>query len=135
MDFFGDIATRVFARVTGPLKLRFAVQPIIAILLGIRDGAHDARVGSRSFLYDLFHYPKEHKPLVKKAVRTLLVPMLVAIILDGVAQYLLFGWVRVSGAIVAGLTLMGLPYVIAREATNWIVSSRNRTSVSPSVKT
>jgi len=37
-----DNLKRVFARLTGPLNFRFVLQPLLAILLGIRDGLHDA---------------------------------------------------------------------------------------------
>jgi hypothetical protein len=63
-------------------------------------------------------------------LRTLLLPLVVATVLDGVAQYLLFGWIRISGAVVAGVLLMGLPYIITRALTNRIVSRRSRRAVS-----
>ena len=51
-------------------------------------------------------------------------PLVVAIVLDAIVQYLLFGWIRVSGAITTGIAVMGLPYVIARAVTSWIVFGR-----------
>ncbi|HEY7304137.1 MAG TPA: hypothetical protein VH601_08490 [Bryobacteraceae bacterium] len=135
MEPFENILERFFARLTGPLNLRFVLQPLMAILLGIRDGVHDAKAGKPPFLLDLFARPQNRKRQIQKALRSLLIPMLVAIILDGVVQYLLFGWVRIMGAVTIGVLIMGLPYVIARAVTNRVISWRNRTAVSTSVKT
>jgi hypothetical protein len=130
VDFLLNILNRVLARLTGPLKLRFILQPIMAILLGVRDGVNDAKAGRPPFLFGVFHDPKGHKHAIRTAVRSLLVPLVIATVLDGIAQYLLFGWIRISGALVAGALLMGLPYVVARALTNRIVSRRRRRSVS-----
>lgn len=130
MDFLLDVLNRVFARLTGPLNLRFILQPIMAIALGIRDGIRDAKSGTPPFVSAILADPKAHKAHIRKALRSLLVPLVVATVLDGISQYLLFGWIRVSGAVVMGATLMGLPYIVARALTNRIVSRRSRPSVS-----
>jgi hypothetical protein len=130
VDFLLNILNRVLARLTGPLKLRFILQPIMAILLGVRDGVNDAKAGRPPFLFSVLTDPKGHKHDIRKAMRSLLVPLVIATVLDGVAQYLLFGWIRISGALVVGAMLMGLPYVVARALTNRIVSRRRRRSVS-----
>lgn len=130
VDLLLNILDRVFARLTGPLKLRFILQPVMAILLGVRDGVSDAKAGRPPFLAALFADPKAHKPHIQTAFRSLLLPLVVATVLDGVAQYLLFGWIRISGAVLAGVMLMGLPYIIARALTNRIVSRRSRRAVS-----
>jgi Na+/H+-translocating membrane pyrophosphatase len=135
MDLLQEIMGRFLARLSGPLNFRFILQPVMAILLGIRDGLHDAKTGTPPVLLDLFEKPKGRKRQLRKALRNLLVPLLLAIVLDVVVQYLLFGWVRLIGAMTIGVMVMGLPYVIARTLTNWIVTWRNRTSVSTSVRT
>jgi hypothetical protein len=134
MEFPSDVMGRFIARLTGPLKGRFILQPIMAILLGIRHGVHDAKVGRLPILWDLFDRSKGHKPNLREALKTWLVPLVIATVLDGIVQYLMFGWVRLSGAVTAGVTLMALPYLIARAVTNRIVSWRNRTSVSSSIR-
>jgi hypothetical protein len=47
--FFEDL----WARLLGPGRLRFLVQPTAAILLGVRDGKRDSRVGRPAFLSGL----------------------------------------------------------------------------------
>jgi hypothetical protein len=124
MAFPWDIVDRVAARLAGPFSFRFVLQPIVAIVLGVRDGIRDGRQGTQSFLLDFLGNPHSRKPHLQQALRRLFLPPTVAIILDGLVQFLLFGWVRVSGAVTAGPVLMGLPYIIARAVTNWIVFRR-----------
>lgn len=135
MNPFENMVDRFLARLTGPLNFRFVLQPIVAIILGIRDGVRDAKAGTPPFLFDLFEKPKGRKRQIRKALRSLLVSLLIATFLDGVAQYLLFAHVRISGALTVGIMIMGLPYVIARAVTNWVISWRSRTSVSTSIRT
>jgi len=39
--------------ISGPGNLRFVVQPLIAIVLAIRDGRNDAKAGTPPYLYEL----------------------------------------------------------------------------------
>jgi hypothetical protein len=124
MAFPWDIVDRVAARLAGPFSFRFVLQPIVAIVLGVRDGIRDGRQGRPSFLLDFCRNPQRRKPHLQQVSRRLLLPLTVAIVLDGFVQFLLFGWIRVSGAVTAGPVLMGLPYIIARAVTSWIVCRR-----------
>ena len=55
--FFEDMV----ARLSGPGRFRFILQPLVAIMLGTRDGVKDARVGSCRFLWGLI-FRKELRP-------------------------------------------------------------------------
>jgi hypothetical protein len=118
-----DVFERLVARFTGPMNLRFVVQPVVATLLGIRDGVRDARKGQTPFLRDLWMRPEKRPSQLKKALERLVIPLAAAIILDGIVQYLMFRHVRLLGAVIVGTAIMGLPYSLAREITNRIVSS------------
>ena len=45
-DFFADL----FARLSGPGRMRFVLQPTVAIILGARGGVKDARAGLPPFI-------------------------------------------------------------------------------------
>ena len=60
------------------------------------------------------------------AIERLAIPLIIAILLDAVVQYILFRNVRVWGAVVVGTTLMGFPYLIAREISNRVASRIGR---------
>ena len=125
MDSLLPVFERFLARLTGPMHVRFIVQPIIAVILGIRAGIHDARQATPPFIWSLCTRPSGWKRQLKQAREHLVIPLVVAIVLDGIVQYLLFQRIRVLGAVVLGTILMGLPYSLARAFTNRIVSARH----------
>ena len=59
--FFQDI----LARLSGPGRLRFIVQPTVAILLGARSGIKDARDGHPPFLWALAFHGKRRLELLR----------------------------------------------------------------------
>jgi len=121
-----SVFERFIARLTGPMHVRFIVQPAMAILLGIRDGIHDARERRRPFLWNLCTRPERRKEELKMALERLAIPLIIAVFLDAVVQYILFRNVRAWGAVVVGTTLMGFPYLIAREISNRVASRIGR---------
>ena len=127
-QFFGDM----LARLQGPGRLRFILQPTVAILLGIRDGKKDARAGAVPFLWGLMFH-KELRPLLLKRMFTSLRNIVaIAILLDLVSQYLIFHLVRPGAALVLGPVLIALPYSCARALSNRIVNHRATADPNPS---
>lgn len=112
-------------RITGPMNFRFIMQPMAAILMGIRDGKLDAKAGTPPFVLDLFMTPHHRERHIKSAFATLLKPIIISIILDSIAQYLIFKHIDAVGAIVVGTFIMGVPYALARGITNRILRKRN----------
>jgi hypothetical protein len=113
---------RAIARISGPMSIRFIFQPAMAIVLGVRDGLHDAREGHTPFLWDLYTHPGDRRARMWKAFDRLALPLGIAIVLDAVVQYMLFERIHMLGAILVGTVVLGVPYSLAREATNRIVS-------------
>jgi hypothetical protein len=127
MDSSIAVLERFIDRLTGPMHVRFIVQPVMAIILGIRDGVRDAKEGRTPIIWDLCTRPEGRARKLKEVLVRLLIPLIVAIVLDAVVQYMLFQRVRVLGAVAVGTVIMGLPYSIARGITNRIASTRIHT--------
>src|SRR5512139_479266 len=105
-------------RFTGPGRLRFILQPSIAILIGLRGGLADARAGRPAYLYGLLLGGGNRRDLVRSgwaAVRDLVA---MGIVLDAVAQLLIYRQVHPGAALVIGPVLIGFPYAMARALTN-----------------
>jgi hypothetical protein len=122
--FLANVVDNAIARLTGPMSFRFILQPAFAVFLGIRDGLMDAKAGTPPFIADLVFNPGTRKRSLKAAFHRLLTPIIVATVLDAIAQYLIFKHVRPLAALVVGTFVMGLPYAAARGVTNRIVSAR-----------
>ncbi len=123
---FQTVVERVIARVTGPLSLRFVLQPAMAILLGIRDGRLDARAGAPPFGWALVFKKGSRGAAIKSALHALLVPIVVGRVMVAVAQYLIFHQVRPGFALLVGTLVMGLPYVAARGISNRIITAMKK---------
>lgn len=112
--FFSDIAPRF----TGPGRLRFLFQPLIALLLGARDGRADARAGRVPYLWGLVSRSGERRELLRSAAHSIVNLVLVAVLLDAVSQWLIFRVVSPGAALVIGPILISAPYAIARSLVN-----------------
>jgi hypothetical protein len=123
---FAQFLEDLVARLTGPMHVRLILQPLVAIALGIRDGLKDARAGRPPFIMDLLVRPEARKRQLKRALQSLIKPLVIAIILDAVAQYLMFGTIYPGAAVFVGVVVMAVPYALARGLTNRIVSGRTR---------
>jgi hypothetical protein len=126
VNILQTIVERVIARMTGPLSMRFMLQPLVAILLGIRDGRLDAKAGNRPFVMEVIFHPVDRKKALQSALKSLLTPIVLGSVLDAVAQYLLFHQVRPFWAVVVGTLILGLPYSASRGLTNRIVTGMRK---------
>jgi hypothetical protein len=94
-EFLDDLPRRL----TGPGKMRFVFQPIVAITLGVMSRKREIA----SQLANLF---------------------LVSILLDVVAQWLILGVAHPAAALVVGPVLITVPFLTARAITNRLMQGR-----------
>ena len=105
-------------RFTGPGRFRFILQPSLAILIGLRGGIADARAGRLPYLYGLLTGGRDRKELVRSgwvAIRDLVA---MGIVLDAVAQLLIYRQVHPGAALVIGPVLICTPYAVMRALSN-----------------
>lgn len=114
LQFFEDLPQRL----TGPGRLRFIVQPAIAVVLGWRGGLDDARAGRPAYLSGLLMGGADRGVLLRSGLASIRTLLAAGIVLDAVAQFLIFGQVHPGAALVIGPILIGAPYAMARALTN-----------------
>lgn len=115
-QFFEDM----MARLSGPGRLRFVMQPVVAILLGTRDGVQDARVGLAPFLWGLVFRAEHRTQLLRSYYASVESLVAIAVLLDIIAQYLIFHNVHPGAALILGPVLISMPYALARAFANRI---------------
>jgi hypothetical protein len=121
--FFQDI----LARLSGPGRLRFLIQPTAAIILGSRGGIKDAMLGLPPFLWALIFHKERRGELLRSTVESIRNLVAIAIVLDLISQFLIFGEVRPGAALVVGPVLVGTPYALSRALANrWWRSKHQR---------
>src|SRR5215831_643812 len=116
--FFDDL----LARFSGPGRLRFLIQPCVAIVLGLRDGKADFRTQSPPFLIALLNSVHSRTAL-RSAIRSICDLVAVAVILDALCQFLIFRNIHPGAAVLVGPILITAPYAISRTLTSSVIAS------------
>jgi hypothetical protein len=116
-EFLEDIPKRL----TGPGRFRFVLQPLVAIILGLRSGLADARAGRPAYLYGVLLHPGLRRELVRTGFAAVANLLLMGILLDSVFQWVILGASYPGAALVVGPVLIVLPYSLSRALTNRLV--------------
>ncbi len=104
-------------RFTGPGRLRFILQPLLAIVLGVRGGLADAKDGTSPYLFSLLFHAHKRKGLLRSGMATIGPLLAMGILLDAVAQLLIYRRIHPGAALVIGPVLICIPYASARGLT------------------
>ncbi len=112
--FLDDIPKRL----TGPGRFRFILQPVIAIVLGVRNGLADARAGRPPYLYGVLFHRGLRRELVRTGFESVANLLLMGILLDAILQWIILGVSYPGPALVVGPTLIVGPYALARALSN-----------------
>jgi len=121
-EFLEDLPRRL----TGPGRFRFVLQPLVAILLGVRAGRGDARAGRPPYILAVIAHSHHRRQLLAEAARELANILLFGVLLDAVAQWLILGVWHPGATLVVGPVLIGLPYALARAIGNRVARQRSR---------
>jgi len=119
-QFFADL----WARLSGPGRLRFIFQPAAAVLLGVRDGKRDSRTGCPPFLSGLVFQRTHRRELWRSAIASVRDLVAIAIILDVISQILIFREIHPGAALILGPVLIATPYSISRALANRFIGGR-----------
>jgi hypothetical protein len=101
-------------RLAGPGRFRFVLQPVTAIILGIRSGLADARAGRPPYLYGVLRHRRLRRELMRSGFETVVNLLLMGILLEAVCQWIILGISHPGAALVVGPVLIGGPYTLAR---------------------
>ena len=105
-------------RLTGPGRFRFVLQPLVAILLGIRSGVADRRAGRPPYLLGLATDRQRRGELAQDGLATVANLLLMGVLLDAVFQWVILGVSHPGAALVVGPVLIATPYAVARALAN-----------------
>lgn len=107
LDYFRDMTS-------GPGVLRFIVQPVAAILLGVLDGLRDAKRGGPPYLHWLWSDRGHRGEHLVQILKRLALPLLAGVLLSIVFQILIRKTVWLVTAVAFGLVFIALPYILSR---------------------
>jgi hypothetical protein len=116
----------LLARLQGPMSFRFLMQPLMALIFAIRDGRRDAREGQPPYFWGLFTEPEHRGDMLRSGWKSIGKVFIIAIILDFVFQYIVFRGFRPGGALIAGVILALVPYLLLRGPVNRLMRRKTK---------
>lgn len=123
---FSEISKGLLSRTTGPLKFRFVLQPLMAILLAVRSGLKDSQEGKPPFFWEFCEDPAERKQLMHDCWKSVGKVFILAFALDCIYQVIVLRWIYTVDALIVAFLLAIIPYVIVRGPVNRIATARRR---------
>ena len=115
-DLWTLIADQLHDRVSGPMKFRIVLQPIMATLLAIRSGIKDAKSGTRPYFWSLLSTPdRRHRlEMIKDGWKSVGRLFFLAVGLDLIYQIIVQPSIRLRAAIFVAIVLAIVPYTLLR---------------------
>ncbi len=113
-EMWQRIGSDMIARVTGPMKFRLVLQPVMAAIFAIRSGLADARAGKEPYFWGLVSDPAQRDEMLKNGWKSVGKVFILALVLDVVYQIIERRFVYPGEAIIVAFVLAILPYLILR---------------------
>ena len=121
-DIWMRIVQDMIDRVSGPMKLRLLLQPVMAAIFAILVGLKDAKAGKPPYGWALFTDPVHRVDMLKDGWKGVGKVFVLAMVLDVVYQIIVERFVYPFEVIVVALMLAIVPYLLLRGLVNRIAS-------------
>jgi hypothetical protein len=120
-----DILARIYEnlvdRVSGPMKFRLVLQPLMATIFAIKDGMKDVREGQVPYFWALFTSPGHRRDMLKSGWKSVGKIFVIALVLDAIYQYIELSWFYPGEAVLVAFILAIVPYLVLRGPINRLV--------------
>jgi len=130
MDEFTAVFARVWSDITGgihaPLSFRVVVQPLVAAFFAVRAGRQDALDGKPLFFWAVVGDPGHRRERLREAWKHVGKVFVAAVVVDVVYQVIVERWIYPSEALMVGLILAVVPYLIFRGIVNRMLRNKVR---------
>lgn len=123
-DLLVRLQDAITSRLTGPMKFRFILQPLVAAFFAVRAGRADARNGRPAFLWSVFTDKAGRAHLLKDGWKDVSKVFTVAVVMDLVYQFIVLKRIFPLRALLVAAVLCIVPYVVIRGPVSRIVRRR-----------
>lgn len=120
-DLWNRFIQDLVERVTGPMKFRLLMQPLMAALFAIRSGVADAKAGNPPYLLTLFQDQAQRRALLREAWVSVGKIFVIALLLDAIYQLIVERFVYPLETITVAFLLAIVPYVLLRGVVTRVV--------------
>jgi len=108
--FWDDLVDRP----DGPMRFRFVLQPLMAIIAAVRDGLKDARAGRPPYLMTVLNNPRERVGLLNEGLNATARIIILGVVMDVIYQAIVLKMFYPNQALVVAVLLAFAPYLIFR---------------------
>jgi hypothetical protein len=115
---FAEVWKEIVARPSGPMALRFYLQPLMATLIAIRDGVRDAHGGRPPYFWSLCSERSRTRERLHEGWRAVRKIFFLALILDTVYQLVVLHGLRPLSGLFVAAALALIPYILLRGPAN-----------------
>ncbi len=130
-DMWVRIGTQLMERVSGPMKFRLVLQPVMASLFAIRSGLADARAGNPPYFWALLSDPGQRSDMIKDGWKSVGKVFILALVLDFVYQIIELRFVYLGEAIIVAFILAIAPYLLLRGLVTRLARKKKPVSTRP----
>ena len=125
-DIWMRVMENMADRVSGPMKFRLLLQPVMASIFAIIAGLKDAKAGNPPYFWTLLADPAQRAAMLKDGWKSVGKVFMLALALDVIYQVIVERFVYPGEAIVVAFALAILPYLILRGLVTRLASRRVR---------
>lgn len=125
-DMWIEAISNFVSRLTGPLKFRFVLQPMTAVILATIAGLKDARTGKPAYFWALLTNQEHRRDMLDDGWKSIGKLFFIALLLDLAYQFYVLGFVRLIGAVIVATLLAIVPYLIVRGSVTRLTRVLNR---------
>lgn len=130
-DVWMRVGSQLVDRVSGPMKFRLVLQPVMASIFAIRSGLADAKAGKSPYFWGLLSDPGQRLDMIKDGWKSVGKVFILALVLDVVYQIIELRFVYPGEAIIVAFTLAIAPYLILRGLTTRLARTKNAVPTRP----
>jgi len=116
----------LLVRLQGPMSFRFLIQPLMGLFFAFRDGRKDAQAGRPPYFWALFTDAGHRRDMLRSGWKSIGKVFIIAVVLDFVFQYIVFHDFRPGGALIAGVILAIMPYLLVRGPVNRLIPRKGK---------
>ena len=113
-DIWMRIVQDMSDRVTGPMKLRLILQPVMASIFAIIAGLSDAKLGNPPYFWSLFTDSGHRAEMLRDGWKSVGKVFVLAMVLDIVFQIRVLNTVYPGEVIIVAFLLAIVPYLLLR---------------------
>ena len=119
-DLFSRVVEDLVGRVSGPMKFRLILQPVMAAIFAIRSGLEDAKQNKPLYFWALFTDPAHRQDMLRNGWKSVGRVIILGLIMDAIYQFIVFRWFYPVEALLVAAILALVPYLLIRGPVNRI---------------